>query len=48
MTSPLVFKPKLADSIDTSDNQTYTIKLNPKAKWSDGKPITADDVLSHF
>lgn len=48
MTSPLVFKPKLADSIDTADNQTYTIKLNPKAKWSDGKPITADDVLFTF
>lgn len=39
------FKPGLADSIDTTDNQNYTIKLNPKATWSDGKPITADDVI---
>lgn len=39
------FKPALADSIDTTDNQNYTIKLNPKATWSDGKPITADDVI---
>lgn len=39
------FTPHLADSIDTKDNQTYTIKLNPKAQWSDGKPITADDVV---
>lgn len=39
------FTPHLALSIDTTDKQTYTIKLNPKAKWSDGKPITADDVI---
>lgn len=40
-----VFKGGLADSIDTTDNQNYTIKLNPKAVWSDGKPVTADDVI---
>ena len=39
------FTPHLALSIDTKDKQTYTIKLNPKAQWSDGKPITADDVV---
>lgn len=39
------FEASLADSIDTTDNQNYTIKLNPKAVWSDGKPITADDVI---
>ena len=39
------FTPHLANSIDTKDNQTYTIKMNPKAQWSDGKPITADDVV---
>ena len=27
------------------DNQTVYFKLNPLAKWSDGKPITADDYL---
>ncbi|WP_031264085.1 ABC transporter substrate-binding protein [Sporolactobacillus laevolacticus] len=48
MTHPLKFEPKLAESIDTTDNQTYKIKLNPKAKWSDGKPITADDVVFTF
>ena len=42
------FTPHLALSIDTTDKQTYTIKLNPKAKWSDGKPITADDVVFTF
>lgn len=39
------FTPHLALSIDTKDKQTYTIKLNPKAKWSDGKPVTAEDVV---
>ncbi|GLX69711.1 ABC transporter substrate-binding protein [Paenibacillus glycanilyticus] len=38
------FDPKLAESIETTDNQTYTIKLNKNAKWSDGQPFTADDV----
>lgn len=41
----MTYKPLLADSIETKDNQTYTVKLNPKAKWTDGKPVTADDVL---
>ncbi|MFT8872076.1 MAG: ABC transporter substrate-binding protein [Sporolactobacillus sp.] len=48
MTSPLKFQPKLANSITTKDNQTYTINLNPKAKWTDGKPVTADDVVFTF
>jgi peptide/nickel transport system substrate-binding protein len=39
------FIPRLADSIETTDNQTFTAKLNPNAKWTDGKPVTADDVL---
>lgn len=39
------FEPGLAESFTTTDNQNYTIKLNPKAKWSDGTPVTADDVV---
>ena len=39
------FKPMLADSIETKDNITFTVKLNEKAKWTDGNPVTADDVL---
>jgi len=38
------FDPKLAESIETADNQNFTIKLNKSAKWSDGEPFTADDV----
>lgn len=45
---PNKFTPHLADSIETKDKQTYTIKLNPKAKWTDGKPVTADDVVFTF
>jgi peptide/nickel transport system substrate-binding protein len=29
----------------TPDAKTYTFKLNPAAVWSDGKPVTADDVI---
>lgn len=39
------FAPGLAESFTTTDNQNFTIKLNPKAKWTDGTPVTADDVV---
>lgn len=29
----------------SSDGLTYTVKLKPGAKWSDGSPLTADDVV---
>lgn len=45
---PLEFAPKLADSIETTDNKTFTVKLNADAKWSDGEPIVADDVVFTF
>jgi peptide/nickel transport system substrate-binding protein len=36
----------LAESIDVSeDRQTFTFKLRPEAKFSDGKPVTAADVV---
>ena len=41
----MTFKPMLADSVNTTDNKTFTVKLNDKAKWTDGKPVTADDVI---
>lgn len=38
--------PKLAKSYSISpDGKTYTINLRRGVKWSDGKPITADDVV---
>ena len=39
------YVPMLAESIETKDNRTFTVKLNVKAKWTDGKPVTADDVI---
>lgn len=36
----------LADSIDVSDDAlTYTLHINEDATWSDGEPVSADDVL---
>jgi peptide/nickel transport system substrate-binding protein len=48
MTGPQEFVPKLADSFETTDNQTFIIKLNKNAKWSDGKPVTAEDAAFTF
>lgn len=48
MEGPLKFVPKLAESFETSDNQTFTIKINKDAKWSDGKPVTAEDAAFTF
>ncbi len=36
----------LAESIDASDDrQTFTFRIRPEAKFSDGKPVTAADVV---
>ena len=38
--------PDLAESWEVSpDGKTYTFKLRPNARWHDGVPVTADDVL---
>ncbi|HEY0472984.1 MAG TPA: ABC transporter substrate-binding protein [Kribbella sp.] len=42
---PLKFVPKLAESIESKDSKNFTVKLHTGAKWSDGKPITAKDVV---
>ena len=37
---------RLADSITSStDAKTWTIKLKPNLKWSDGSPLTSKDVI---
>ena len=41
----LNFEGMLAESITTEDNLTFTVKLYENAVWSDGTPITADDVI---
>jgi peptide/nickel transport system substrate-binding protein len=39
--------PMLASALPTvsADSLTFTFKLRPNLKWSDGKPLTADDVV---
>lgn len=37
--------PQLATSIESDDNIHFTVKLDPEAKWSDGQPVTADDLV---
>lgn len=39
------FSENLAESFESDDNQTFTVTLRSDAKWSDGTPITVDDVL---
>ena len=41
----LNFEGMLAESITTEDNLTFTVKLYENATWSDGVPVTADDVI---
>ena len=46
---PFALYPLLALSIDTPpDRSEVTFHINPKARFSDGKPVTADDVLFSF
>ncbi len=40
------FEPDLAKSYEISaDGLIYTFKLKPNLRWSDGEPITADDIV---
>ncbi len=46
---PPSFAPRLATSWEfSSDNRTLTFHLRPEARWSDGVPVTADDVRFTF
>ena len=39
----------LADSWEISpDGMTYTFKIHPSATWSDGKPVTAEDIQFYY
>lgn len=42
--SDLNFQGMLADSVTTEDNQNFTVHLDENATWSDGTPVTAEDV----
>lgn len=42
------FVPQLARSWEWSDPQTLTFHLDPRARWQDGPPVTAEDVQFTF
>ena len=45
----LEMEPLLAASCELGDDRrTFTFRMNPKAKWSDGKPVGAEDVRWTF
>ncbi|HLN65497.1 MAG TPA: ABC transporter substrate-binding protein [Symbiobacteriaceae bacterium] len=49
MNDKLEYEPRLAESYTKNDaGDTFTFKLRKDAKWTDGKPITADDVAYTF
>src|ERR1700741_1974348 len=44
VTPELDYAPDVAASWETPDDKTIIFKLNPNAKFQDGKPVTAQDV----
>lgn len=45
----LEFVPRLASHWKISDDKmTFTFRINPKAHWSDGEPVTAEDVIATY
>lgn len=39
------FEGMLADSVTAQDDRSFLVHIDEKALWSDGTPVTADDVL---
>ena len=44
MDDDLSVVPMLADSITTEDNMNFIVHIDEEATWSDGEPVTAEDV----
>ncbi len=45
----LDFLPSLASHWKISDDKmTFTFRIDPRAHWSDGKPVVADDVIATY
>ncbi|MGE3315991.1 MAG: ABC transporter substrate-binding protein, partial [Planctomycetaceae bacterium] len=45
----LEFKPNLATKWKISDDKMkFEFEINPNAKWSDGKPVTSEDVIATY
>lgn len=46
---PFTFYPLIAQSIETDANRSFvTFRVNPAARFSDGKPVTAHDIAFSF
>lgn len=45
LNSNLEFEGMLASSITTEDNIHFTVNIDKNAVWSDGQPVTAEDVV---
>ena len=45
LNADLEFEPMLASSITTEDNIHFIVKIDENANWSDGTPISADDLI---
>ena len=45
LNSNLEFEGMLASSVTTEDNIHFTVNIDKDAVWSDGEPVTADDVV---
>ena len=46
--SELNFQGMLADSVTTEDNKNFVVHIDENAVWSDGTPVTAEDVEFTF
>ncbi|NHJ05658.1 MAG: hypothetical protein EAX90_12605 [Candidatus Heimdallarchaeota archaeon] len=42
------YSPWLAESISSSDGQTYNVVIKEAAVWADGVPVTTDDVIYNY
>ncbi|MDF2540571.1 MAG: ABC-type dipeptide transport system, periplasmic component [Herbinix sp.] len=45
LNSDLEFEGMLASSVTTEDNTHFTVTIDKNATWSDGQPVTAEDVV---
>lgn len=47
-TNNYAYGPRIATDFSSTDGLTYSVNINPNAKWSDGTAITVDDVIYSY
>lgn len=45
LNADMEFEGMLADSVTAEDDRNFLVHIDEKAMWSDGQPVTADDVV---